>query len=1232
VEEVKEACIGAYGHQEIPFEKVVEEIGPARDLSHSPLFQVVFELQDASIENLQGPGLTISRFNVNNDTAKFDLDLLMIDEGDRFVASFEYNTDLFDQTTIKRMAGHFVRLLESIVADPSLTIENLSILTEAEREIITQWNRTETDYPLNVCLHELFEQQVARTPDAMAVSFEGECLTYQQLNARANRMARGLIERGIGPETLVALLANRSIEMLVAILGIFKAGGAYVPLDPKHPPSRLAAMLAQSKSEYILATSECLSVAQEALQLEPREQAPAVLVYERLLEKSHAETNIGKRSDPSNLAYVIFTSGSTGRPKGAMIEQAGMVNHILSKIDDLRITSGDVLAQNASQCFDVSVWQFLATLLVGGRTEILNDEDASDPLQLLRAIERTGITILEIVPSQLRSLLEQISFSVGARPDLSTLRWIFVMGEVLPPELCRQWQEIYPGAVMINAYGVTEVSDDVSHHHLYRPPADTVVRVPVGGPLPNMRLYVLDKTFSIVPIGIPGELYIGGICVGRGYLDDPERTASVFVPDPFSARAGARLYKTGDLVRFLPDGNLDFLGRADYQVKVRGFRVELGEIEAALDRHPAIWQSVVVAREDVPGEKRLLAYIVSKSDQLLTIGDLRAYLKEMLPDYMIPSAFITLDSLPLNSNGKVDRHALPLPESARPDLEKEYVAPTSPAEKRLATIWEQVLRVDAVGIHDNFFELGGDSIMMIQVISRAGQAGLRLTLKQAFQYQTIAELAAHAASAPDVKADQGIVTGRVPLTPAQSWLVEQDLQHPHHFNQAVMFEVEQPVDSALMTSVVRHILIQHDALRLRFGGQTRWEPFIGGVDETTPFTLLDLSGAARQEQSILIEAAASQLQASLNLTEGPLMRVALFDLGAGLAARLLIVIHHMAIDGVSWRILVEDLQTAYRQLSRGEQVKLPAKTTSFKEWAERLSEYSRSEDLRQEASYWASKSRRQARGLPKDFSDGENTVATIRTFTTSLTAAETQTILRTIPTTFNTQINDVLLTALAQAFEQWTSRRRLLIDLEGHGREDIFDDMDLSRTVGWFTSIYPVLLEPGEASSPVESLKAIKERLRSIPNRGIGYGVLRYLSRDADTVAGLCAQPRAEVIFNYLGQFNNNPSDDEQATHALYLGPAPEDSGPPRSPLQKRRYLFEVSAMVAGEQLHIIWKYSESIHRRSTIERLAGGFVEALRLLIEQSTEAARFVSTDFPEIELNQEKVEKALAELDLG
>jgi amino acid adenylation domain-containing protein len=755
----------AHAHEALPFEVIVKEVAPQRSLDRSPLFQVLLRLPAAppSLPH----GWSLEQMELGAGTSQFDLTLEVQEQDVELVSRFIYRTDLFEESTIQRLAEHWQTLLAGIVADPSSPLDRLPLLTSRERaQLVEEWTAIEGDYPLDRSLPQLFEAQVERTPDAVAVVWEGQQRTYRELNQQANQLAHYLCEQGVGPETLVALLSERGIPLLLSILAVFKAGGAYLPLDPHHPEGRLRRVIQQSECSLVISSAACAELLDQAVAAIPDGVRPHCITFEELPLESQPVTNLPLSSTPYSLVYVIYTSGSTGQPKGAMVEQQGMINHLYAKIEALDLTAADTVAQTASQCFDISVWQFLAALLVGGRVQIYPDEVAHDPLRLLQQVEQHRVSILETVPSLLRAMLDSGERKGEAGPALSALRWLIPTGEALPVELCRRWLSRYPHVPLLNAYGPTECSDDVTHYVIAQPPKEGMSRIPIGTAIPNMRLYVLDRHLQVQPIGVSGEIYVGGVGVGRGYLGDAQRTNEAFVPDPFSRVEDARLYKTGDLGRYLPDGNLEFLGRVDFQVKLRGFRIELGEIEAVLNQQEGVREAVVVVREDVPGEQRLVAYMVLAGTQPPTIEELKRHVMQHVPAYMVPSAFVPMEVLPLTSNGKLDRRALPVPEWGNRETEESYVAPVLPIQQQLVAIWEELLGVRPIGIRDDFFELGGDSLQAVRLFDRIEDVcGKKLALATLFAGATIEQLAQAMLEAPKDIAEKET---RTPLVMVQA--------------------------------------------------------------------------------------------------------------------------------------------------------------------------------------------------------------------------------------------------------------------------------------------------------------------------------------------------------------------------------------------------------------------------------------------------------------------------------
>ncbi|QBR71365.1 hypothetical protein CU048_08815 [Beijerinckiaceae bacterium] len=843
-----------------------------------------------------------------------------------------YARDRFEAGTMERMARHLKAAIEGLIRGFDGIVGTVEMLDPSERiELLEDWNRTGHVYGEPRDLIGRFEAQVLESPEAVASSCGSVTLSYQALNEKANRLAHALIGEGVGPDTVVALLDERGLDFLAMMLAIFKAGAAYLPLDPAHPDGRIAQVLVESQVGLLLAGTSCRDRA-GTIVAAMADLKPRLLDLATLEARESCRENPRRRHGPKNLAFVIYTSGSTGKPKGAMVEHQGMFNNLITKVPALELTSADVIAQTASQCFDISVWQFLTALTLGARVEIFPDAISRDPQRLLEEIAARGVTILEAVPSMIRALLDAPEAEAG----LAGLRWLLPCGEAFAPELCRRFMERHPRVRLLNAYGPAECSDDVSYYPIEAAPAGNDLSVPIGRPVDNTRLYLLNRWLEPAPVGAPGEICVGGVQVGRGYLNRPDLTAAAFRPDPFGP-PGTRLYHTGDLGRYRADGVIEFLGRVDHQVKIRGHRIEPGEVEACLATHPGVQATAVVARLAAPGIYRLVAYVVGEVDA----DALRQHLRATLPDYMIPAAFVSLEALPLTPNGKVDRNALPEPDLGA-QLAQRFVAPRTPTEEILAQIWADVLRVERVGINDNFFELGGDSILSIQIVSRARQAGLMLMPKQIFDLQSIAELAA-AAETNGVAAEQGDVEGEAPLTPIQHWFFEQELAKADHWNLAVLLEIRAALRPADLERAVRQLIHHHDALRMRFQRRNdEWMAFNAASETQDVFHVEDFSQLAPDQQAEALTNAADRWQKTLHLETGPLLRVIWFNLGADRRPQLLIIIHHLVVDGVSLRILLEDLDTACRQLAGGETLALPAKTTSYRAWANRLWEAAQS--------------------------------------------------------------------------------------------------------------------------------------------------------------------------------------------------------------------------------------------------------------------------------------------------
>ena len=1219
--------------QEMRFDELLEQLGEATTMAYAWQENYSYPQNGASAQpaigfefterpqNVSARAVTFSIHKQSHRLENFKLHLCCVRSQSSIVAELHYDAAHFEADDVKRLGAQFATIVRSALANPHTTIDQLEILDEAERRrLLFEWNQSTTDDDISRVVHELFEEQVARTPDRVAVVCGNNRLTFAELNARANCLAHRLRRLGVGPGTPVGLYLERSTEVLAGLIGILKAGGAYVPLDPEHPTARLALQLAEIESP-VLVTQASL-----AERLAEFNGETICLDRDRDDLEREDDTNPEPVNTSQDFCYVIYTSGSTGSPKGVGITHQNLANYALFICRKLRANeSPDQLhfATVSTLSADLGNTCIFPSLLSGGCLHVLEQNVVMDSEKFAHYFSTRTIDVLKIVPSHLDALVSAI-----AGQNVFPRKYLLLGGEMLSAEQFNRISAAAGSCRIINHYGPTEttvgsLTFDASDNPV-RPGARSV---PIGFPIANTQVYVLDRHLKPVPIGVPGELYIGGAGVASGYLNKPEQTAERFITHTFEGESWpTRLYKTGDLTRRLADGSIEFLGRIDNQVKIRGFRIELGEIEAALQRHEGVRQAVVLAREDEPGHKRLVAYIVTAGEHAPAFSELRTFVGQSLPDYMIPSAFLVLEALPLTTNGKIDRRALPAPDQMRPELASRFAAPRNTVEEKLVEIWQQVLGVPHVGIDDNFFELGGDSILSLQIIAQASRAGLRIVPKQLFEFPTIALLAPEVEEVQTVRKEPERPIGPVPLTPIQHWFFEQDLPDPHHWNMSIMLDVQERLDVPAFEEALRLVTDQYDVFRLRYTREDDgWTQMMADVHNTAAFTRVDLAGLWREEQEAAIYETAAKFQSSLDLTHGPLVSVVLFELGPRQPERLLIIVHHLAIDGVTWRIFVDDLHTAYQQLSKGESVALLSKSSSFKQWAERLVEHAQSVEMQAELPYWKSICEGETQTLPLDFPDGVNDEASSRTFEVSLDVDQTHSLLWDVPAVYNTQINDALLTGLAQTFSDWTGNQTTFIDLEGHGREGLFADIDLSRSPGWFTTHFPVKVRLEGFGDIGQDLKSVKEQLRTIPGNGIGYGLLRYLNPETRSQLSNLAQPI--VSFNYLGRF------DEALGEGAIFRTTGEACGPRRGPHGLGQHVLEITAGVCGGTLQIAWQYSANLHRRETIEMLAENFVAALESIVTHclAPEAGGFTPSDFPEAALSQNELDKFLTAIEL-
>lgn len=1173
VERVKETCLSAYSNQDIPFEKIVDELYSSRDLSRQPFFQVMFTHQ---VINQKGTASgaaenTKSGRGGELEVTKFDLTLFVNESPDTLYGGLQYNTDLFDHTTAEYMVKHFVHLLKTAMHNSAMPCSRLELFPSAERyEMLERWGNKSGDYEIERCAHELIERRVDENPDHPALSYKGEQLTYKQIEEQANRFAHFLREKRIKPEKAVAVFLERGPEAIISLLAIMKAGGVYLPIDPQYPNERLEFIIDEADPEIIISHPDLMS------RLPQGKHMVTLSGHKEEIDR-YAKTRLPQSVKPSNLAYIIYTSGSTGKPKGVQIEHRGLVNLVSAQIPLFELDANSRVLQMISMSFDASVGEIFRTLCAGATLCVADRKDLLPGPELIQLIKDEKISHIAIVPSVLGSL------PVENLPDLKT---ITVGGESCSAEVIRRWGT---GRKIINCYGPTEATIGTTLADNW--PLDR--KPPLGRSLSNVKVYVLDAKMQPVPVGVPGELYIGGPGVARGYLKRPDLTAECFIASPFAH--GERLYRTGDLVRWLVDGQLEFIERVDHQVKIRGYRIELGEIENVLSSCPEVKTCTVTVHKDLLGVTRLVGYFVPFGANEPSNDMLRNFLIKRLPEYMVPAAFIKIGKIPLTTNGKIDRKALPEPTQFNMETERDYVAPSTEAEKILTGIIGQLLNLAKVSVTDNFFEIGGDSILSIQVISRATQAGLNLSTKDIFQYHSIAELAEVAESAGIILAEQGVVTGPVPLTPIQRWFFESNPPNPHHFNWCSLMRVPPSLDMQLMRQALTTLLTHHDALRLRFSqeGSGEWVQSIIDVDDRLPLSSIDLSEIEDEDIGNILEEKGNQFQRSLNLFDGPLIRVVHFNFGTFRQGRLLVIVHHITVDTISWRIILEDLLGIYKQLRTGQSSRLPPKTTSFKQWSEMLHEHVCSGAMDCDVSFWTDPRRKLAAKIPKDFEAGENNKASMELVTNELDASITRELQQNVTRICQVPFNIILLSALAMTVQKWAKSEKILINVEGHGREDIGAKVNISRTVGWFTVFYPLLLDIEGCKSTEDILKTVQSQVESVPSRGFSYINIKYLSPDRELREKLRAMPAAEIGFNYMGQRDatQNTSRQAAAGQSGEKETVPESAGIAQSHQGERIHLLDISCSIRDEALQFRCAYSNNIHTKDTITQFSEDFI-----------------------------------------
>ncbi|MDT3777026.1 amino acid adenylation domain-containing protein [Nitrospira sp. MA-1] len=1196
---VRDVVIGAQAHQDLPFEELVDVLKPARALSHPPLFQVMFVLQTTLSQAIRLPGLAVEVQEVDVASAKFDLSLDMAETEKGLEGAFEYNTDLFEPSTILRMTDHLVRLLQEIVEGPERRVHELRFMAPSEwRHVVAESRDFECCPSVVDGYADMFEAQVKNSPEAIAVICDGQSLTYRELNCAANRVAHALTRAGVGVESIVAVLDRRGIPFLTMILGVLKAGGVYLPLDPTHPAHRWSRLIELSRSAVVLVAEAFRpSLLDASLKLAQSGEIP-VLTIEAIHAEKVSEHNPLRESSPDQLAYIIYTSGSTGVPKGAMVTQRGLVNHLMSKVAVLGLDAEAVVAQTASACFDISVWQFLAALVVGGRTLIVLDEIAHDPAALLACLNESGVTVAETVPRLLQGMIDAAAGSTGF--SLPRLRWILPTGEALPPQLCRDWFERYPQIPLMNAYGPAECADDVAMAPITGPPAREQVCMPIGWPIQNVRLYVVDRWLGPTPIGVPGELCIGGSAVGRGYVQDPARSAEVFVPDPFERERGARLYRTGDRVCRLADGSLEFLGRFDHQVKLRGVRIELGEIEARLLELTDIRDVVVVLREDCPGQKRLTAYVVTSGAGDNQRKSWRTALRTQLPDAMIPACFVVLEAIPRTSNGKVDRQSLPVPEQ---EFMREYVAPGTTGEETLAGIWADLLGVERVGVEDNFFELGGDSILSLQVVARAREKGLLLTPRQLFQYQTIAELAAHASSSFSTREvsllnwnastfvddDTAGAARRAcpdledfyPLSPLQQGLLFHSAYAPRSgvYIEQMHCRLRGELDAQAFRKAWQRLVARHVVLRTRFMWRDVSSPVqIVMPSADLPWLELDWQRYSVREQGerLRLFIQEDRLQ-DFDFEQPPLMRLALIRVAPEIY-EVVWTHHHILMDGWCLPILLREVLTSYHASRSGQEPEqdLPVPYRHYVAWLQQQDSAGSEEFWRATLQGFTVPTLLGDEGKPEE-SDGAGGDGVFTLAISSSTIEAIRACARRCQVTEHTLVQG----AWALLLSRYRGETDIVFGTTVSGRAAEIPGIE--SIVGLFINTLPLRLSVSPDAVVHQWLREILARNSALRD---------YEQSPLAQVQGWSDVPRGQSLFESLLVFDNHPMDGtlEEGTIGLAVE-RPRLQGQTNYPLTLN--------VVPGKIMIVAFWYQRRWFRDEVITRIAGHFDTLLAAIAE---------------------------------
>lgn len=1110
---------------------------------------------------------------------------LTIDEWkyDNITLNFDYKTSDYSEQEIQTMHNSMINIIKEILTKENCRVKDIKLLSDEEiNHKIYTLNSTNSVYPNNT-VYELFQEQVKKSPDKVALEFKEEKLTYQELNGRSNQLANYLRENGVGKESIVGIMMSHSIELVIGILAVLKAGGTYLPIDPNYPVDRVNYMLEDSESSMLLINSD---------------------IHEEILHKGkifnindvnvdlYSRENLVKINQLNNLAYIIYTSGSTGKPKGVMIEHQGLTNYIWWAKKVYLKDENEVMALYSSIAFDLTITSIF-TPLISGNQIVIYDTDETE-FVLYKILRENKATVVKLTPAHL-TLLKNMDNSN------SKIKRFIVGGEDLKVALAKEvFNSFRKNIEICNEYGPTETVVGCMIH-IYNEEKDKGVSVPIGNPADNVQLYILDNELNVVPTALTGELYISGDGVARGYLNREELTSERFIENPFIK--GRRMYKTGDTVRYLENGTIEYLGRNDNQVKIRGHRIELGEIEKYLLENESISDAVAAFKEDSLGNKILNAYIVIQKD--ITEFELKDWLNKFIPKYMIPANFVFMEKLPLTLNGKINHELLPEPIIEK----KEFIKHETNVEQELVKAMEEILGIENISMNDNYYQLGGDSIKAIQISSKLKNIGLDIKVKNILIYDSIKEIAASVEESQEAKViSQEQSHGIIEKTPITECFFKQQFSNENFYNQYVLLEYNSILEANKVKSAVNKLIEHHDGLRINYDKKNS-ELYYNNehLNESSGFKYLDLSQCFYEEEDKDVKKLIHKADINFDIENGLLFNVTMFNLGNERQA-LLFTAHHLVVDGISWRIILNDFITILNHLSNLEAVKLPTKTHSFKEWAEALQEYSK-KDFKEEKTYWNSILNKKF-VYPIDF-NGEDLVKTSSVLSYELDENIIDSLIKKANEIYNIEFNEVLIIALAITINKLTNNEDVVIELERHGREEINDFIDVSRTVGWFTSMYPAYFNVESREIDI-NIKSIKEQLRNIPIKGFNYGILKFLNKE------LKEADNKYIRFNYLGDFDNIINEEILSKVNIEFG---LESGKENS----LTALIDISAMIVNKNLNLSFTYSNARFHEDTIQSFINSYAETLRLILDncENKNLKEFTPSDFDAVDISQDDLD---------